>query len=138
MTFGIPTMLYAIIVFTVALVGENMISKAGAYSYNMEHKPVIGRVPLFIPLLWLTMNLGSLFVSYVTLSTIGITDGLYIVMISAIIPLVFDLLLFEPKLSKERNVWVWQKTTKLYAPYDNYLVWFAFPFLANLLLMVMI
>lgn len=136
LTFGTVTMLYAIVVFTVALVGENMISRTGSYSYNMEHRPIVGKVPLFIPFLWLAINLGSLFISYKMLSTIGNTNGLHIALISAMIPLFIDLLLLEPKLSKDRKVWVWQSTTKLYAPYGNYVVWFAFPFLMNLAFLI--
>jgi uncharacterized membrane protein len=131
-SFGIITMLYSIIVFTVALVGENLVSKTGTYTYNMEHRPVVGRVPLFIPFLWLALNLGSLFLAYIMLQTAGVSNGLIIAFTSAIIPLFIDLLLLEPKLSRERNVWTWRDTTRLYAPYGNYVVWFAFPFLANL------
>lgn len=136
LTFGTVTMLYAIVVFTVALVGENMVSKTGSYSYNMEHRPIVGRVPLFIPFLWLAINLGSLFLAYTTFQTAGISNGLLIAFTSATIPLFIDLLLLEPKLSRERNVWVWHSTTKLYAPYGNYIVWFAFPFLMNLAFLI--
>lgn len=132
MTFGMATMLYAISVFTVALVGENLASRTGRYAYNMEHRPVVGRVPLFIPFLWLAMNLGSLFISYEAFQNIGMTNVLYIAFVSAMIPLVLDISLLEPKLSKDRNVWTWRDTTRLYAPYGNYVVWFAFPFLTNL------
>jgi uncharacterized membrane protein len=135
-TFGLPVMLYSIIVLTIALVGENLISRAGVYSYNMDHKPMIGRVPLYIPLLWLTMNLGSLFISYFAFASLGIHDGFQIALFSAMIPLLVDLLFLEPKLSRDRQVWTWENTTKLYAPYGNYLVWFAFPFLTNLLFII--
>jgi len=138
LSFGLPVMLYTIIVLTIALVGENLITRAGAYSYNLDHKPIVGKVPLFIPLLWLSMNLGSLFVSYIVFQSMGIVNGLQIALFSAMIPLLIDLLFLEPKLSKKRQVWTWETTTKLYAPYGNYLVWFAFPFLTNLLLMVLI
>jgi hypothetical protein len=130
--FGAMTVLYVAVVLTVAVAGENLVSKTGSYSYNMEHRPIVGRVPLFIPFLWLAMNLGSLYISYEVSHMLNVTSSLYIAMMSAMIPLFIDLLLLEPRLSRGRRVWVWRTTTRLYAPYGNYVVWFAFPFLMNL------
>jgi hypothetical protein len=138
---------YMIIILSVVLVGENLVSSQGYYHYTRQdtNGPFVGNVPLWITFLWIFCVQASFIVSmYLGLG------GFSACIMSGILASIADLLFFEPYLSRTKELWRWtpvengyfrfipSKVHRFTAPPGNYITWLLFPILANLLLIFLI
>jgi len=130
-------------ILIVGAIGEHYISGQGYYHYT-ESKTngfFVGRVPLWIPFMWVFAVQGTLVLSLMMgLPAAGAILG------SGLLGAVLDLVIIEPVLSRERALWTWTPVENGYlgflpaqvdrftAPPGNYLVWLVFPAMANWLL----
>ena len=131
------------IVMLVGISGEHYISGKGYYYYtNDKHNGFfIGRVPLWIPFMWVFVVQG-MFIIPLLMGLIPIVS----VIVSGLLCFILDLVVIEPILSRKRALWAWTPVEKGYlgflpsqldrftAPPGNYLVWFIFPVIANWIL----
>ncbi len=130
-------------VLVISTLGENIVSSQGYYTYTKKRMngPFARNVPLWIPMMWLTVVHASFLIPLV----VGL-DELTAVMLSGIIASTFDWAIIEPLMSRELRLWEWRKVEKGYfhfvpeeinrftAPFGNYLTWFLFVGMANFLL----
>jgi hypothetical protein len=122
----------------IAALGEHYVSGKGYYSYTSTNGYFIGRVPLWIPFMWVFVLQGALLFTLI----IGLADFLAIYF-SGIICLLFDFIIVEPYLCAQKKLWQWtpveggyfrfipNRLNRFTAPVGNYITWFLFPFLLN-------
>jgi len=128
----------AVIILIIAALGEHYVSGKGYYSYSLQNGYFVGRVPLWIPFLWIFMVQSTLLITLMA----GLS-GIQAVYFSGIICMFCDLLVIEPFLCSQKRFWEWTTVERGYfrfipaefnrftAPPGNYIVWFLFPFLLN-------
>ena len=128
----------AVLILIIAALGEHYVSGKGYYSYTSQNGYFIGRVPLWIPFMWVFMVQSTLLLTLMA----GLTS-LHAVYFSGIICVFCDLVVIEPLLCSQRGFWEWTVVERGYfrfipaglnrftAPPGNYIVWFLFPFLLN-------
>jgi uncharacterized membrane protein len=133
----------AAVVLITAAIGEHIVSGKGYYSYTSRNGVFVGRVPLWIPFMWVSLVQGTLL-----LSLIGGLTGITAVYVSSLICFLADFLIMEPYLCSRKNLWVWKEVEGGYfdfipesmnrftAPPGNYIVWFIFPFIQNIVLYI--
>ena len=139
-TMGWRVSVQVVIIMIVGAVGEHYISGQGYYYYTKsKHNGFfIGRVPLWIPFMWVFVVQGALVISLaVGLPAVGA------IVASGLLCLVLDLVVIEPVLSRKRALWAWTSVEGGYlgfipsqidrftAPPGNYLVWLIFPIITN-------
>ena len=124
----------------VASIGESYVSSRGYYEYpkNDNNGPFIGKVPVWIPFLWIF----SIQTALLTGLIFGLS-GTEACLLSGLLALVFDFLFLEPYFSHQKELWIWYSVENGYfgfipaqfdrftAPPGNYVVWLVFPILMN-------
>jgi hypothetical protein len=122
--------------------GEHYVSGQGYYHYTTVNGVFVGRVPTWIPFMWVFVVQAAL----VTALSIGL-KGFSAVGGSGIFGLLLDFLILEPYLSKSKGLWQWTQVksgyfdfvptnlNRFYAPVGNYVVWLLFPCIMNWLLL---
>lgn len=137
---GWRVFLQGLAILIIATIGENLISSQGYYHYTRQeiNGPFIRDVPAWIPFLWVIVIQWSFLLGY----GVGMND-VYACIFSGLIAALVDLLLFEPWMSRRKELWVWTPVEDGYfkfippglhrftAPPGNYLVWLAFPIILN-------
>ena len=125
-------------VLIMATIGEHHVSGKGYYLYTPKNGIFIGRVPLWIPFMWVSVVQGALL-----LCLLAGFQGLAAVYVSGLICSLADFLFIEPYLCSRENFWEWKTVEGGYfdfipdnlnrftAPPGNYIAWFAFPFILN-------
>jgi len=130
-------------ILMVGAIGEHYISGQGYYHYTKSKTNgfFVGRVPLWIPFMWVFAVQGTLLFSLM----IGLPAA-EAILSSGLLGAALDLVIIEPALSRERALWTWTPVDNGYfgflpsqvdrftAPPGNYLVWLLFPAIANWLL----
>ncbi len=139
--FGWPVFIQVVFVLSVATAGEHYVSGKGYYHYTPANGLFVGRVPFWIPLMWLFAVQASLLVSLP-----GHSMGLVPPVSSGFVCMAVDLLFVEPYLCAQKELWQWAPVERGYfsfipesldrftAPPGNYIVWFVFPVVSNLVL----
>lgn len=125
-------------VLVISALGEHYVSGKGYYHYTSINGFFIGRVPLWIPFMWVcAVQSAALFA--LVFSALGID----VILASGFVALISDLILLEPILSKTLGFWHWTPVECGYfswvpnemngftAPFGNYFVWLLFPVIAN-------
>jgi hypothetical protein len=137
---------HLILIISVAVVGENVISSQGYYYYTRQETngPFVRNMPLWIMFLWI-FSVQSSFLIPIYLGF----NGLAAVYISGCLALLGDFILFEPYMSRKKELWRWTavdrgyfefippKLNRFTAPPGNYITWFAFPLVANSFLVLL-
>ncbi|TFF91365.1 carotenoid biosynthesis protein [Candidatus Thorarchaeota archaeon] len=141
--YGTSAGIQACVTLLIALAGEHYVSGQGYYHYTSKNGLFIGRVPLWIPFMWVAV------VQLVSLVPIllGVPDhGICIV--AGLLGCSLDLYLVEPVLCKIQRLWNWtpvkngyfsfipSQLNRFVAPIGNYFVWFLFPLLMALFLQI--
>jgi len=128
-------------ILIVASVGEHVVSGRGYYHYTNVNGVFVGRVPVWIPVMWVFVIQGALLISL----TMGLV-GLQAILLSGILCAFLDIIAVEPLLSAKYSMWLWTSVDEGYfkfipaqvnrftAPFGNYLTWLIFPILLNWLL----
>lgn len=131
------------IIMMVGAIGEHYISGQGYYYYTKsKHNGFfVGRVPLWIPFMWVFVVQSAFIIPLL----MGLSAAVSIIS-SGLLCFILDLVVVEPVLSRKRSLWAWTPVDKGYlgflpsqldrftAPPGNYLVWFIFPVITNLIL----
>lgn len=131
------------IIMIVGIAGEHYISGKGYYYYtDVKHNGFfIGRVPSWIPFMWVFVVQGMLIIPIM----LGFSM-VWSIINSGLLCFILDLVVIEPILSRKRSLWAWTPVEKGYlgflpsqidrftAPPGNYIVWFVFPVITNALL----
>jgi len=137
-SYGVPVFLQTAAIFLVAAIGEHVVSGKGYYHYTHINGVFIGRVPTWIPLLWVAVIQGSLI--FPLMLGIGMIDA---VSISGLLCVSLDFYVLEPLLSSKLGMWRWTSVEQGYfgfipkqvnrftAPFGNYLTWLIFPIVLN-------
>ena len=135
---GVLVVPYILFILTVSTAGEHYVSGKGYYRYTESNGYFIGRVPLWIPLMWVATIQYSLLVGWLLNS-----NPIVSIMLSGLICLTLDSLFIEPYLCKKKQLWNWlevdsgyfsflpQSINRFTAPPGNYIVWLLFPLIAN-------
>ncbi len=135
------------ILITLAIggLGEHYVSGQGYYHYTNANGVFVGRVPTWVPFMWVFVVQGTL----ITALTLGL-KGFSAVTGSGILGLLLDSLILEPYLSKSKGLWQWTRVdsgyfdfvptnlNRFYAPVGNYVVWLFFPIIMNWLLQCLV
>ncbi|MFW9967896.1 MAG: hypothetical protein ACFFEA_12155 [Candidatus Thorarchaeota archaeon] len=128
-------------VMFVAWLGEHYVSGKGYYYYTPYNGLFVGRVPTWIPLMWVFVVQGGLLL-FLSFGFAGVSAAVA----SGIFCALLDLAFIEPYLSARKTLWHWtpvhagyfafipSKANRFTAPPGNYIVWFVFPALLNVLL----
>ena len=139
--YGFHSIIQTVAILIVASVGEHYISGRGYYHYTNINGAFVGRVPIWIPLMWVVLIQGALLFSL----AIGLV-GLQALLMSGILLASLDVIAIEPLLSAKYGMWRWTSVDKGFfkfipsqvnrftAPFGNYLTWLIFPILLNWLL----
>ncbi|MHA1615609.1 MAG: hypothetical protein ACTSYJ_12250 [Candidatus Thorarchaeota archaeon] len=139
--FGFHAIIQTVGILIVASVGEHVVSGRGYYHYTNVNGVFVGRVPVWIPVMWVFVIQGALLFSL----TMGLV-GLQAILLSGFLCASLDILAVEPLLSAKYGMWRWTSVDKGYfkfipaqvnrftAPFGNYLTWLIFPILLNWLL----
>ena len=139
--FGFHAIIQTVGILIVASVGEHVVSGRGYYHYTNVNGVFVGRVPVWIPVMWVFAIQGALLLSL----TMGLV-GLQAILLSGILCASLDILAVEPLLSAKYGMWLWTSVDEGYfkfipaqvnrftAPFGNYLTWLIFPILLNWLL----
>ena len=139
--FGFHAIIQTVGILIVASVGEHVVSGRGYYHYTNVNGVFVGRVPVWIPVMWVFVIQGALLLSL----TMGLV-GLQAILLSGILCASLDILAVEPLLSAKYGMWLWTSVDEGYfkfipaqvnrftAPFGNYLTWLIFPILLNWLL----
>jgi hypothetical protein len=144
--FGWLILPQIVLIFTIASLGESIISSQGYYHYTRHERngPFARNVPIWIVFLWIFVIQGSLLFSY----AIGLTE-VQAATASGLFACIIDFLLLEPLLSRRFELWRWTPMRKGYfyfiptklnrftAPPGNYLTWLFFPMIANTFLIIL-
>ncbi|MGY5879675.1 MAG: carotenoid biosynthesis protein [Candidatus Thorarchaeota archaeon] len=121
-----------------AALGEHIVSGKGYYHYTNRNGLFVGRVPVWIPLMWVATVQGTLILSLL----IGL-QSVEAVLLSGIVCASLDFYLIEPLASRKLGMWRWTSVDSGYfgfiptqvnrftAPAGNYLTWLFFPMLLN-------
>ena len=137
---------HLLLIIFVAVIGENLVSSQGYYHYTRQdtNGPFVRNMPLWIVFLWIFCVQFSLL--------LPLSFGLnlfFAIYASGWLALLGDLLLFEPYMSRRKELWLWKSVERGYfkfipsglnrftAPPGNYITWFLFPLLANSFLVSM-
>jgi len=143
--YGFPVILQTVLILLIAAAGEHIISGKGYYHYTNMNGIFVGRVPAWIPLMWVTAIQGTFLLTLVA----GI-ESTTAIALSGIICASLDLYFIEPLLSRKLGMWRWTSVTRGYfsfiprrinrftAPFGNYLTWLFFPIAMNWLLVFML
>lgn len=127
-----------IMILLVGGVGEHYVTGKGYYHYTKTNGMFLGRVPIWIPLMWVFIVQASFIIPYI----LGI-HMLIAALISGVLCIAFDLIVVEPILCGMKELWLWTPVDEGYfdfvpkqidrftAPPGNYLVWLFFPILMN-------
>ncbi|MEM2142462.1 MAG: hypothetical protein QXS20_05465 [Candidatus Thorarchaeota archaeon] len=133
-----------LVTLIIAGVGEHHVSGRGYYHYTSINGIFVGRVPVWIPFMWV---FACHFFHLLSLA-VGLT-GHWIVIGTGMLGMLTDLSLVEPLFSRVKGLWLWTPVERGYfsfipsqfnrftAPPGNYIVWFGFPALMCLLLMAL-
>ena len=125
-------------ILLVAGLGEHHVSGKGYYHYTRSNGFFLGRVPVWIPLMWVFVVQASLIVPYL----FGV-NLIIATLISGVLCVAFDLVVVEPILCRMQKLWSWtpvdagyftiipEQLDRFTAPPGNYLVWLFFPILMN-------
>lgn len=125
----------------IAITGEHYVSGQGYYQYTPTNGIFIGRVPVWIPFMWLVIIQSA----YLIASSFGMS-GMTGALSAGIIGMLCDMIFIEPVLCRMGGLWEWKSVpngyfsfvpatlNRLIAPFGNYFVWFLFPFLMGSLL----
>jgi hypothetical protein len=136
--YGSLVILQTVLILLIAAVGEHLVSGKGYYHYTTMNGIFVGRVPAWIPLMWVTAIQGTFLLPLVA----GI-DSTVAIALSGIICASLDLYFIEPLLSRKLGMWRWTSVTRGYfsfipqrinrftAPFGNYLTWLFFPIAMN-------
>lgn len=136
--FGFHAIIQTVAILIVASVGEHVVSGRGYYHYTNVNGVFVGRVPVWIPVMWVFVIQGALLLSL----TMGLV-GLQAILLSGIICASLDIIAVEPLLSAKYGMWLWTSVDEGYfkfipaqvnrftAPFGNYLTWLIFPILLN-------
>ena len=139
--FGFHAIIQTVGILIVASVGEHVVSGRGYYHYTNVNGVFVGRVPVWIPVMWVFVIQGALLFSL----TMGLV-GLQAILLSGFLCASLDILAVEPLLSAKYGMWRWTSVDDGYfkfipaqvnrftAPFGNYLTWLIFPILLNWLL----
>lgn len=139
--FGWRVIAQIVVILSIGSFGEHHISGQGYYSYTSYNGIFMGRVPLWVPFMWLcTIQCIGLF-----MYLIGIT-GFFAVLGSGVFGALLDFLVVEPIFCKFFGLWEWTQVNDGYfsffptelnrftAPIGNYIVWLGFCALGNWIL----
>lgn len=140
-SYGMSVGLQVLATLLIALAGEHYVSGQGYYHYTPKNGIFIGRVPLWIPFMWVVVvQLTFLLPLSLGVSSPGIPIA------AGLLGLGADMTLIEPILCRTRQLWNWTPVkrgyfsfvppglNRLIAPFGNYFVWFLFPLLMGLFL----
>ncbi len=143
LAYGASVGVQVLVTLLIASVGEHYVSGKGYYHYTSENGVFIGRVPLWIPFMWVF----AVQITYLIPLSLGVS-GHGLCVVAGLLGLVLDMVMVEPILCRMRQLWNWTpvpggffsfvpaQLNRLIAPFGNYFVWFLFPFLMALLLQV--
>ena len=138
-TYRVILQIFAILV--ISALGEHIVSGKGYYHYTERNGLFIGRVPIWIPFMWISVVQGSALLALY----LG-AAGVNIILVSGFFTFIGDFVLLEPLFSKQLGFWLWTPVddgyfsripgalNKFTAPFGNYLVWTFFPLLTNMIL----
>lgn len=127
-----------LVTLSIGGLGEHYVSGRGYYHYTNVNGVFVGRVPAWIPFMWVFVVQGTLLFALL----LGL-KGFAAVAGSGFIGLLLDSLILEPYLSKSKGLWRWTHVesgyfdfvppnlNRFYAPVGNYLVWLFFPAIMN-------
>lgn len=136
--FGNLVIIQTIIILVVATAGEHYVSGKGYYHYTPKNGLFIGRVPLWIPLMWI-FTIQCSYALFLVLG-FGSTDA---IALSGVICASVDFYLIEPLMSRRIGMWLWNSVERGYfrfvppkinrftAPVGNYVTWLIFPVILN-------
>lgn len=139
--FSIILFVQLIMILLVAGLGEHYVSGRGYYHYTPSNGIFLGRVPAWIPLMWVFVVQVSFIIPYL----LGV-HLLIAALISGIPCIAFDLIVVEPILCRMKKLWLWtpvddgyftfvpEQLDRFTAPPGNYLVWLFFPIMMNWIL----
>jgi len=143
--YGFPVLLQTVAIFLVAAVGEHFVSGKGYYHYTHINGVFIGRVPTWIPLLWIFVIQSALI--FPMILGFNMLDA---ISISGLLCVSLDFYILEPILSRKLGMWRWTSVDQGYfrfipkqvnrftAPFGNYLTWLIFPVVLNAFLRYMV
>ena len=99
---GWVSSLQIIFILLVSILGENYISGRGYYQYSEVNCYFIGRVPVWIPLMWIIVIQGSFLVVSLTypFNWMGI-------LASGVVCSLLDLFIIEPYFCRRKMLWSW-------------------------------
>ena len=141
MRFGHWVFIQLLLIMIIATAGEHYVSGKGYYHYTEKNGLFFGRVPLWIPLMWVAVIQGSF--SLLLILGFGSTEA---IALSGVICASLDFYLIEPLLSRKIGMWLWNSVERGYfgfvpsrvnrftAPLGNYITWMIFPVILNGLL----
>ncbi len=130
-------------ILVIGTFGEHFVSSQGYYRYTEINGFFIGKVATWIPFMWLVV-IQSLFIIGIWLRLDGISASLFAGTMGALM----DFGIIEPICSRKIRLWVWEPVARGYfsfvparlnrfaAPTGNYIVWYIFPTLMGLFLVL--
>ncbi len=136
--FGNIVSTQLILILIIAAIGEHHVSGKGYYHYTKKNGLFIGRVPLWIPLMWAVAIQGSF--ALLLVLRFNTTEA---VALSGVICTSLDFYFIEPLLSRKIGMWLWNSVENGYfrfiptrinrftAPFGNYVTWMIFPVILN-------
>jgi uncharacterized membrane protein len=139
--FAYRVIFQIIAILGISALGEHIVSGKGYYHYTERNGVFIGRVPVWIPFMWLSVVQSS-----ALLALYFGADGVHIILVSGLLTFIGDFILLEPLFSRQLGFWHWTPVENGYfswiptsvnrftAPIGNYLVWIVFPLLTNAIL----
>jgi hypothetical protein len=139
--FGHLVYIQFMLILIIAAVGEHYVSGKGYYHYTKKNGLFLGRVPVWIPLMWVVMIQGSF--SFLLVLGFGSTEA---IALSGLVCASLDFYLIEPLFSRKIGMWLWSSVERGYfgfippqvnrftAPAGNYITWMFFPVILNALL----
>ncbi len=142
--YGPAVAVQVVATLVIAAAGEHRVSGEGYYVYTEKNGILVGRVALWIPFMWVSVVQVSMI-----LSLLVVTNEIVAAVSAGMLALIGDLAVVEPLFSRISGFWVWQPVRNGYfsflprgldrftAPPGNYVVWFLFPMLMNLLLVIL-
>ncbi len=136
-TFKALLIPYITFITLVSLIGENIVSSKGHYTYYTgSHMFYVGVVPISILFLWLASIIGPYSTFYILLigKNLPTPQMLWLTsFLGGFSSMLFDLIILEP-IAYRKKLWLWRNKHRFYAPLKNYIVWFVFPTLSNLIM----
>lgn len=136
--FNFPAILQTVAILLIAAFGEHLVSGKGYYHYTNMNGIFFGRVPAWIPLMWVSAIQGTLLLPL--MFGLGSAEA---IALSGVICASLDLYFIEPLLSRKLGMWRWTSVKRGYfsfippqvnrftAPFGNYLTWLIFPIVMN-------